>query len=224
MPKLFGRDFPPVMLGAMGLLTIVAFSQVLGGGAETSATKKRPKTQSKKLSADSDYLETDYRFQIAPLGDSVQAKDAFKPLVSKGTADKAGTQSIDSFSYSGMAQLNGVANGLLENSTTGQGDFVQEGQTWHDHTVVKVTGDSIVMRNSNGDVLTLLAGVSASKAGPTAAAGTAPVPQSGNPIMVGPIGSSDISIQADANAGGNQNQGGRRRGRRGGGGVGTSGG
>ncbi len=218
MPKLFGRNVPPVMLGAMGILTGFLVIQALSPADDTATKSRKPKSQVKKLLNQSDYLNTDYAFQIAPLGEAVQPKDVFRPLVSKNSGDKAANQTVDNFSYSGMAQLNGVANGLLENSQTGQGDFVQEGQSWHDHVVVKVSGDSIELRNANGDLLTLVAGAAATKNGPAAATPAAPA---ANPVMVGPIGSSDITIQADANAGGNGNQGGgRRRGRRNNGGGG----
>ena len=203
MPKVFGKEVSTVTLG-VGVLAVLVLGYKLTSSDDTPTTpKKKIKPPIKKSYGQTDYLDADYAFKIAPLPDSTTPKDVFKPLVSKDSlTSAAGNQSIDSYTYSGMAQLNGVANGLLENSQTGQGDFVQPGQRWHEQwQVIKVTGDEIALRNDSGDVKTLLAGAAMAKEGnavtaPAAAAG-APV---ANPVMVGPIGASDITIQADVSA------------------------
>lgn len=231
MPKLFGREIPTVVLGGVGLVAAYVVYGALFPGDDAPTTARRPKPPVKKSTGESDYLITDYTFKIAPLPDTTATKDAFRPLVIKSSVgDKNGIQSIDNYTYSGMAQLNGVANGLLENSQTGQGDFVQPGQHWHDQwLVIKVTPEEMDLRSDVTEATTvLLAGAAAAKASATAGPATVAAAGSSNPVMVGPIGASDISVQADATAQQPQQNNNRRRGRgrggRGGGGGATDGG
>ena len=225
MPKLFGREMPPVVIGGVGLVAAYVVYGALFPGDDAPTTARKPKPAVKKTSGESDYLPTDYTFKVDPLPDSTTAKDAFRPLVVKSSVgDKNGIQSIDNYTYSGMAQLNGVANGLLENSQTGQGDFVQPGQHWHDQwLVIKITPEEMDLRNDSTEAITVLqAGAAAAKAAATSGPATAAAGTSSNPVMVGPIGA-DMSVQADATAqqpqqGNNRRRGGRGRGGRGGGG------
>jgi len=221
MPKIFGKEIPTVVLGGAGLVAAYLVYGVVFPSDDAPVARPKPKAVVKTTTGETDYLDTDYSYQVAPLPDTVSPKDAFKPLVYKEQAG-GGPASIDNYTYSGMAQLNGVANGLLENSQTGQGDFVQPGQHWHDHLVVQVNPDQIELKNDAGDITTLLAGAASLKAGAATAAAAAPV---GNPLMVGSIGgNADISIQADTSGQQNQNGGRRRGGRRGNRGGGGGGG
>ena len=231
MPKLFGREIPPVVLGGVGLVAAYVVYGALFPSDDAPTTVRRPKPPVKKSGGESDYLLTDYTFKIDPLPDTTATKDAFRPLVIKSSVgDKNGIQSIDNYTYSGMAQLNGVSNGLLENSQTGQGDFVQPGQHWHDQwLVIKVTPEEMDLRSDVTEATTvLLAGAAATKATSTAGPATVAAGGSSNPVMVGPIGASDISVQADASAQQPQQNNNRRRGRgrggRGAGGGATDGG
>jgi hypothetical protein len=229
MPKLFGREIPPVVLGGVGLVAAYVVYGALFPSDDTAPTIRGPKPPVKKSSGASDYLPTDYTFKIAPLADTTPTKDAFRPLVVKSSVgDKNGIQSIDNYTYSGMAQLNGVSNGLLENSQTGQGDFVQPGQHWHDQwLVIKITPEEMDLRSDATEATTvLLAGAAAAKSAASAGPTTVAAGGSSNPVMVGPIGASDISVQADATAQQPQQNNNRRRGRgrggRGGGGGGAT--
>jgi len=225
MPKVFGREMPPIVLGGATIVALYLVYNVLFPGETPVTAAKKPKTAVKKTIGETDYLLTDYTFKVNPLPDSITPKDAFKPLVAKlNIAQVNGVQSIDNFTYSGMASINGQANGLLENTQTGQGDFVLKGQRWHDSwLVVKIDAGEIQLRNDSGDTTTLVAGAASQKttstAGPAGSPGnTSPI----NPMMVGPIGAQDLSIQPDNTQGGGGN--GRRRGGRGGGRGGRGGG
>lgn len=229
MPKLFGKQIHPMLMLGVGVVGIYAFYSVLFPGDAPATSSRRPKQAAKKTTGETDYLLSDYTFKIDPLGDKVSLKDAFKPLVVKSSGGGAnGTISVDNFTYSGMATINGDESGLLENNQTGQGDFVKKGQKWHDSwLVVNISPDQIELRNDGGDTTILVAGAAAQKAGavpPAAAAavGNAPV------NLVGAIGGPDLSIQPDNAQNGQQGNGGRGRGRgrrnRGGGGAAPDGG
>ncbi len=231
MPKIFGREVPTIVIGGGGIVALYLVYTVLFPSQDAPVAKSKPKPTVKQTMGDTDYLPADYVFQIDSLPATVVPKDAFKPLVFKRTGPGLnGVPSIDSYTYSGMAELNNESYGLLENSQTGQGDFVQPGQRWHDQwLVVKVAPDEIVVKNDSGDSTTLMAGAASEKASKadaaaaSSAAGNVPV----NP-MVGGIGPNDLSVQPDPNQQNNNNGGNRRRrggGRgRGGGGGGNGGG
>ena len=227
MPKLFGRNVPPVVLGGVGIVGVYLVYTTLFPAPDAPTPAKKAKVAAKKTVGETDYLTSDYVATFAPLSETIGLKDAFKPLVVKlNGGGPNGIPSIDNYTYSGMALLNGVANGLLENGQTGQGDFVKTGQRWHDTwLVVNIDPEEIKLRNDGGDTMTLLAGAAAAKASASAgpaAAGNIPI----NPMMVGAIGGPDMSVQADtSNQGGPGGRGrGRGRGGRGGGGRGGGGG
>lgn len=225
MPKIFGKEVPAFVLGVGTLVAGYLVYSVLNPADDApKASAKRPANLLKTV-GDSDYLQSDYTFKVDPLSDTVVPKDAFKPLVIKSTGGLSGIPSLDSYTYSGMAQLNGATFGLLENAQSGQGDFVQPGQRWHDQwLIVKVNGDELTAKNDNGDTITLEAGVSSAKT----AAGTGPAAAGNpalNPMMVGAIGGpNDLSLQQDNSGNTGRRRGGGRRGNRGGGGGGGYGG
>jgi hypothetical protein len=221
MPKLFGRQIPPIVVGIVGLVGVYAIYNVLSPADTPVASARKFKAPVKKSSADTDYLLSDYTFKINPLPETVEPKDAFRPLVIKsGQIGANGVPSVDSYTYSGMASINKDSFGLLENSQTGQGDFVTKGQRWHDSwLVINIDPNEIQLRNDGGDITTLIAGAASQKTG----AGSAVAAATGNtPVsIVGAIGGPDLTVQADGGQGnnnGNGNNGRRRRGRRGGGG------
>lgn len=225
MPKIFGREVPSIMLVAGGLVAGYLVVTALFPAEVAAPTTKKPKAIAKKTVGETDYLLTDYTFKIDSLPDSVKPKDAFKPLVMKSQNLPNGILTIDNYTYSGMASIDGVANGLLENAATGQGDFVKKGQRWHDSwLVVSIDADKIAMKNDVGDITTLLAGAASLKSTP-GTSGTLPSPGGSNPVMVGPIGAQDLSLVPDSTAMAQQGNGGRRgRGGRGGGRGGRGGG
>lgn len=223
MPKLFGKNIPPVVMGLMGIVGVYAFYTVLFPDNAPPTVAKKFKAPIKKTTMETDYLLSDYTFKADPLPQDVSLKDAFKPLVVKSNGQQVnGTLSVDNYVYSGMAKLNDETEGLLENSQTGQGDFVTKGQKWHDTwLVVSIDANQIQLKNDSGDITTLIAGAASQKA-----SASAPGPAAGNsPVnLVGPIGGPDLTIQPDGSQMGmqNNNNGRRRRGRnRGGGGGGN---
>jgi hypothetical protein len=225
LPKLFGRQIHPMLMGAIGLIGAYAFYTVLFPGDAPATTARKAKVVAKKTVGEADYLLSDYTYKVDPLPDGVTPKDAFKPLVVKSTGGGPNGISIDNFTYSGMATINGEADGLLENSQTGQGDFVKQGDKWHDTwLVVSLSADQIQLKNDGGDITTLQAGAASAKAAASSAAGPA---VNNTPVnIVGAIGGPDLTVQPDPTQMGRQGGGGRRgrrnRGGGGGGGVGAA--
>jgi len=210
MPKIFGREIHPIVLVGAAFVAVFLVSNALQP-PEPVATRTKPKAAPKKTTTDVEYNISDYTAQFASLN-GVAPKDAFRPLITKlSGSGNPSNPSIDNFTYSGMALLNNEPNGLLENGTTGEGDFVKPGEHWHQQwLVVSVTPDQIDLKNDVGDETKDAANSAASNA----SGANAPF----NPAMIGQIGSPDLSIQADgANPMPNQNGRGRRGGRRGGG-------
>lgn len=223
MPKLFGKNVPPVVLGAGVLLAGYLVYGVVFPSDEPSSLGRKTGTSVKKTVAETDYQPADYTFTVDPLSDTAALKDAFRPLIVKNNGSTAGgVPNIDNYTYSGMAAINGDASGLLENGQSGQGDFVKVGQRWHDTwLVIKIDPEEIQLKNDGGDVMTLMAGASAQKTASNAPAPAYNGPM--NPMMVGPIGGQDLSVgpaQIDNGNGGNNGPGRRRRGGRGRGGGG----
>lgn len=224
MPKIFGRNIPPVVLALTTAVAGYLVYTTLFPADEPVTSSKKPAATAKKGVGETDYLLSDYIFKTDPLPNGVTLKDAFKPLVVKGGIGQNGIPSIDNYTYSGMASVDGHAEGLLENGQTGQGDFVTMGQKWHDTwLVIKISPEDIQLKNDGGDIMTLEAGAAAQKAANNAAS---PANGPANPMMVGPIGGQDLTIQPDPNnpGGGPGNNRRNRRGRGGRGGGGGGGG
>ena len=214
MPKLFGKEIPPVALLGLSVVAIYLIMQAMQS-PETPTTRKKPTPPAAKKNTDVDYTVSDYTYVSPALG-NVTPKDAFRPLITKGSVSGGQNPSIDNFTYSGMALLNNEANGLLENNTTGEGDFVKPGQTWHQQwLVVSVSPDQIDLRNDLGEDTVLKVGsatgspVNGSTGNATAPAGAAPF----NPSMVGAIGGADLTMQPDQSGSQTNNNNGNRRGR-----------
>jgi hypothetical protein len=207
-----------MLIGAVGIAGAYIFYTVLFPGDAPATAPRKARVVVKKTTGETDYLLSDYTYKIAPLGDNVTPKDAFKPLIVKSTGLTNGTLSIDNFTYSGMATINSETDGLLENSQTGAGDFVKQGDKWHDTwLVVSITPDQIQLRNDGGDITTLVAGAAAAKAASNSAASPA---VNNTPVnIVGAIGGPDLTVQPDPTQTGRRGRrGGRNRGGGGGGG------
>lgn len=84
-------------------------------------------------------------------------KNGFVPGVGKGDGNlEAGTipgsftGGESSWTYTGNMVVDGVANALLENSSTGDGVFLRPGQSWKNCRLVAVKDDSIELEGPGG--------------------------------------------------------------------------
>jgi len=92
-------------------------------------------------------------------------KNAFMPLVKKSAAElSAGapnalpsdlTGGESGWSYTGTAAVDGRIQAVVENPSTGQGDFLSVGQKWKNARVVAVTESSLVLEGADGQLVTV---------------------------------------------------------------------
>ncbi len=91
-------------------------------------------------------------------------KNAFMPIVKKSTglanaspsalpAELTGGEA--GWAYTGTAAVDGRIQAVVENPSTGQGDFLSVGQNWKRAKVVAVTEDSLTLEGSDGQQVTV---------------------------------------------------------------------
>jgi hypothetical protein len=124
----------------------------------TGKAKQRPRTTSQ---ADKDgFLPIDYTAKFAPV--VTPAVNAFKPLIarqgSRGAVPTFSNSIPQAFAggesgwiFTGVATVNGVPNGLIENESTGEGVFLRPGQKWKATKVITITQIEMVMQGPEGD-------------------------------------------------------------------------
>jgi hypothetical protein len=124
----------------------------------TGKAKQRPKAATQ---ADKDgFLTIDYTAKFAPV--VTPAVNAFKPLIarqgSRGAVPTFSNSIPQAFAggesgwiFTGVATVNGVPNGLIENESTGEGVFLKPGQKWKAAKVITITQVEMVMQGPEGD-------------------------------------------------------------------------
>lgn len=164
MPKLFGKNLEPIhMIGIAGIIGVL-FMVLKPGEEETPAGAYQSRKSTKKAATKGDaYLPEDYEAKFTPVTDSI--KNTFSPLVTRRGVGLSGdigafaepnlistdlTDGEASWVYTGMAIVDGVKQGLLENSSLQQGDFVTIGQRWKKATIRDITIEGIVMVGPDG--------------------------------------------------------------------------
>lgn len=93
------------------------------------------------------------------------AKDAFQPLVAREAGAEVAsapdavptvlTAGESGWYYTGMAEIDGVPTGLLENRSTGEGVFLKQSEKWKDATVRSISPFVLILIGSNGKSYTL---------------------------------------------------------------------
>ena len=192
----------PVLYGGIAVLGGVAWVMT---GEETPvrpATSKPKPAASKKIKGIV-YLKEDYENRYAPV--NAGTPNAFKPIVARLSganaellapnaipADMAGGD--PNWVYTGMATVDGVAMGLVENGSTGDGEFLKNNQKWKRARVLKITPDSLVMESERGVVRTMrLKNEDSFFPPPENCGGLIPI----NPLQ-GPIGGDGVAVRPEA--------------------------
>ncbi len=128
--------------------------------------------------------------------------DAFKPVIlrSGGGGVVGGFPSIlgggAGWTYSGMATVDGVAKGLLENTNTGESVFLSKGDKWENARAGEIYADHIVLIGPDGPVSVNVEEKDSSANTPVGAASTS-LPAPSAPITVplrGDIGTQDLGL------------------------------
>ncbi len=207
MPKIFGRTMSPIMIVGMGAAaTYLVFAALFPAEEPTKATVARKKTTtSSKARA---FKPEDYSLRFATYVAPV--KNTFKPLVVRQDTTKMTTSLPGSLPlpftgggdwvYSGRVIVNGVPQGLLENRTTGDSEFVFRGQRWKFSTILEIGSESIALQGPQGATFTLIAGASEPERSESVTAPTAV-----GPVTVGPGPTGQIGVGVQPVQGNDQN-------------------
>ncbi|MBS1719514.1 MAG: hypothetical protein JST35_03600 [Armatimonadetes bacterium] len=129
--------------------------------------KTRPSTKklARKADKNSIFIDQDYTAKFESVATPV--RNTFKPLLTKD----AGKNSVDegkpngipqglaegeaNWIYTGLATIDGKAQALVENPTTGDSEFLVRGQKWKSCTVVDMSSESLVLRSQDGETVTI---------------------------------------------------------------------
>jgi hypothetical protein len=180
---------------------LVGITYLMTSSDDGTPAKKnnRSRTASSSRGKASQYTEEDYKAKFPVLNSSV--KNSFRPIIARTTmtleapegptgipADLAGGEA--GWTYTGTVEVNGVTQALLENPTTGAGDFVRVGDTWKKARVMGITQTEILLSGPAGTAKIKLRGTE--EALPT---GGIMAPARVRPPISGPIG--PLSIQPE---------------------------
>ena len=147
---------------AYGLFSIVALGLVWWAYSAPPATKRAAAKSVARKSSEPDWSypasETSVRFDHP----AVKLRNIFMPLfavdkpevkVDEETLMKVPAnlaQGESGWAYTGMVEVDGVRLALLENSSTHQGGYVKEGDTWKKSRIVRITMASIGVVGPDG--------------------------------------------------------------------------
>ena len=191
----------PVLYGGIAVLGIAAWMLTGEDAARKSSTTKPKPAASTKIKGIV-YLKEDYENRYARLNHPTP--NAFKPIVARvsGGAELLGPNQIPAdmaggdpnWVFNGMASVDGIAMGLVENGSTGDGEFVKIHQKWKRATVLRITPDTLVLESERGVVRTVRIKTEDDLfALPEMGGGLVPV----NPLQ-GPIGGDGMAVRPDA--------------------------
>ena len=159
MPKLSR----PVLYLAIGATAIAAY--LIATPQDTPARRARPKAAPKVQITSSQFLDEDYK---ASFSDGVAvARNSFKPLVTRRNAslvsalamaggvppDFAGGEG--SWVCTGVTEIDGVKQALLENRATSEGVFLRQGDKWKRAVVSQVLDNGVVLVGPGGEPRTI---------------------------------------------------------------------
>jgi hypothetical protein len=177
---------------AVGVIAITYFA--LYGSEDTAKPRsKKPRATASTSSKPGQFTDEDYKAKFPPLNS--QARNAFMPIIARtgSTLEAAeGPTGIPAdladgetgWTYTGTVEVNGVLQALLENPTSGAGDFVQIGQVWKKARVVAIAPEAILLKGPAGIAKTIRLHGSTEFAAPSGGMSPARV----RPPISGPIG------------------------------------
>lgn len=188
----------PVLYTA--LLGALAYAVVLYTEPDSKRAPAKPKrttvaTTSKSLFTEEDYKMTFDRYEAEP-------RNAFKPVVARLSGNEALlAQRLDglptaftggdpNWRYTGTATIDGVRVALIENTVTGDGVFLHEGESWKQAILTRIEDEAIVMVGPGGGVRRIRLGEPDLDPDPLPLGGTASVApmRVGGANLSGPIG------------------------------------
>lgn len=141
------------MLVAIGSVLYVYTS----GGDGSTPIKKMPPKSKVGGTGTTDYNPLDYSLQTADL--KVAPKDAFLPLVARGNGSNAEGGPIgippyltggEDWNYTGMVQVNGKPEAVLESPKTSDTVFLTIGQRWKKAKVKRISDSAVELADDQG--------------------------------------------------------------------------
>lgn len=147
---------------AIGLIAFLATGSEDPRAKKSSAEKPRARATAK---ADEDFTQADYEAKFSPA--KVEYRNVFTPLIMASSGSRGGgsltpnaiplefSGGKEQWVYTGTAVIDGVPNALVENSSTGEGEFIRVGQNWKSATVRKITPTSLTLTSPSGRVQTM---------------------------------------------------------------------
>lgn len=154
------------LVGLLGAVGVGAY--FMTEPPQTTARRKPPtkKSSTKKVTnTEIVFTKEDYEAKFERLG--ATPRNSFEPLVvslkgGRGRGELLPNEIPAEFSgdntkwtYTGTAIVDGVPMALIENPTTGEGEFVKVGQAWKKAVVRKITPTTLVLGGPNGKARTL---------------------------------------------------------------------
>lgn len=198
-------------------MIVAAYLNLGGDGSDTVGTSSKKKKRPAASKTAEAFLPEDYEFnkegkQFTLLNEPM--RNAFKPLVARATdgperliSDIGVPVAEPNWIYTGMAEIDGVPTALLENTRTGDGVFLKQGESWKGVRVYKIAPEELVVTLADGVSRTVKINAPAEQ--PMLAApggGFQPV----NPPIRGPIGREGLAVQPDGSADTNRGRNSRR--------------
>ena len=153
------RIFWIAFMGGAAMLAAYFYGEEPQSGSGGAPKRRNPVASS---SNQSDFLPEDYTADFQPVNEPL--KNAFKPLVVR----KGGMLSTPAMSnaippalaggesgweFTGIAEVNGRRQALIENLQTGVGEFLTAGQRWKTSNVLTITNDSVVLKGVDSDAV-----------------------------------------------------------------------
>lgn len=147
---------------AIGLIAFLATGSEDPRAKKDTDTKPRSRATAK---ADEDFTQADFDAKFTPA--KVEYRNVFSPLVMASSGGRGSgvlspnaiplefSGGKEQWLYTGTAVIDGVPNALVENSSTGEGEFIKVGQNWKASTVRKITPTSLVLTSQSGRVQTM---------------------------------------------------------------------
>jgi hypothetical protein len=147
------------MYGGLVVVAVAAYflTQSSGPAKKLTSTQQDSKTLKSKQS---DLTKEDYVATYPAV--TPRVRDIFMPLVARtgrGGGGEPGapsgippelTRGEGNWFYTGMAEVNTVPQALVENTSTGDGVFLKQGERWRDCTVFQITPDVLTLLGPEG--------------------------------------------------------------------------
>jgi len=152
------RIFWIIFLGGAAMLAAYFYGEEPATGG--AAPKRRAPVAG--TTTKSDFLPEDFTASFPAVNEPL--KNAFKPLVVRQggmLSAPAMTNAIPAalaggetgWEFTGIAEVDGRKQALIENMQTGVGEFLTAGQRWKTSNVLTITNDSVVLKGVDSDAV-----------------------------------------------------------------------